>query len=542
MSPSTARIPRNAAEVEADAVRGAASGVNECRDPAGRPSAAGPRPGSARAAGPSPRSGRRTTSTGSPRHVAGPVARALDSSRRATRGRPRVGCGAWRACHAEGALRRRRRGSGRTAGHPRRGGRAGPTPRTSCAGRTGRRSGWRPRACGSGRSSRRSWRCPATPGLLGLLAARGAVPVSAPEVLGRHRRGLPDHGSTRRSPTSPPTSGCGCSHPHGRLCRAPGPDRGRRRASARQPPRRSGWPSTWTPRSDHAGPPESTSVSAGRRSALGRAGGGAGPRDRRAAHGLHLDGLMSLRGTDRRCRGPATGARRCRGAAIRAMQARFRRPSWRHGGQRSWRVRGVADLRFVNGGGTGQPRGDERRGSRHRGRRRERSLRPAPVRPLLRRSGRSRPRSVRPARRPSACAGLGHAVRRRLPGIGTGRSRTDCRRSTCPGLALTGTEGAGEVQTPVQGAAADRPADRRARVAASREGRRAGRAVHRVPPRRGGARGRYGSHLPRRGPELRMTPDDGGSAQPPTNPAGCASGAVALGHSGQVSEGRPLRQ
>ncbi len=72
-----------------------------------------------------------------------------------------------------------------------------------------------------------------------------------------------------------------------------------------------------------------------------------------------------------------------------------------------------------------------------------------------------------------------------------------------PGLTLTGVEGAGEVQTPVRGAAAGlRTGDRV--LAAARQGRRAGRAVHRLPPDRWRS-GHLGPDLPGRGPLLRLT-------------------------------------
>ncbi len=73
------------------------------------------------------------------------------------------------------------------------------------------------------------------------------------------------------------------------------------------------------------------------------------------------------------------------------------------------------------------------------------------------------------------------------------------------GLTLTGVEGAGEVQTPVRGAAAGRlrPGDRV--LATARQGRRAGRALHGLlrAPRRPGHRR---TDLPGRGPVLRLAP------------------------------------
>ena len=73
------------------------------------------------------------------------------------------------------------------------------------------------------------------------------------------------------------------------------------------------------------------------------------------------------------------------------------------------------------------------------------------------------------------------------------------------GLTLTGVEGAGEVQTPVRGAAADRlrPGDRV--LAAARQGRRTGRAFHRLP-RAGRRPGHRRADLPGRRPVLRLSP------------------------------------
>ena len=57
----------------------------------------------------------------------------------------------------------------------------------------------------------------------------------------------------------------------------------------------------------------------------------------------------------------------------------------------------------------------------------------------------------------AAWAWRGDRARRWLHRVGRGRSVTGCRRRRClPGLRLTGTEGAGEVQTPLRGAAAER--------------------------------------------------------------------------------------
>ncbi len=88
---------------------------------------------------------------------------------------------------------------------------------------------------------------------------------------------------------------------------------------------------------------------------------------------------------------------------------------------------------------------------------------------------------------------------------GTGTTDRLPRPYLPAGLSLTGVEGAGEVQTPVRGAAAAdlQPGDRV--LAAARQGRRARRAVPGVPhsPRR--RPGHPGADLPGRGPVLRLS-------------------------------------
>ena len=72
------------------------------------------------------------------------------------------------------------------------------------------------------------------------------------------------------------------------------------------------------------------------------------------------------------------------------------------------------------------------------------------------------------------------------------------------GLRLTGVEGAGEVQTPVRGAAAARLAPGDRVLAAARQGRRARRALRGVLRDRGRQPGHRGADLPGRGPVLRV--------------------------------------
>ena len=74
-----------------------------------------------------------------------------------------------------------------------------------------------------------------------------------------------------------------------------------------------------------------------------------------------------------------------------------------------------------------------------------------------------------------------------------------------PGLALDPLEGAGEVQTPLRGPGRRPPARGRPRLPPPHEGRRAVRALQPPLPARGRADRRRGAHLPRRGQELPVT-------------------------------------
>jgi D-serine deaminase-like pyridoxal phosphate-dependent protein len=169
---------------------------------------------------------------------------------------------------------------------------------------------------------------------------------------------------------------------------------------------------------------------------------------------LALDGLMSYEAHIAGV-GDAPAGRRAYGMAVRAMQAGAAREL---AARRAAVVRAVRDvvpsLRFVNGGGTGSL---------------ERTAAEAAVTELTAGSGLYGPalfddyRAWRP--RPAALFALG-VVRRPGPGVATllgggyvasgaaGRDRLP-RPVAPPGLRLTAREGAGEVQSPVVGAAAD---------------------------------------------------------------------------------------
>lgn len=167
---------------------------------------------------------------------------------------------------------------------------------------------------------------------------------------------------------------------------------------------------------------------------------------------LRLDGLMSyeahIAGVGDRVRGPY-------GALLRAVQAASGRELARRRARVVRAVSAVAPLRFVNGGGTGSV---------------ERTAAEAAITEVAAGSGLYAPalfdgyRAFRP--RPAAFFAL-PVVRRPGPGIATvlgggylASGPGDRRRLPTPvwppGLALDRREGAGEVQTPVLGEAADR--------------------------------------------------------------------------------------
>jgi D-serine deaminase-like pyridoxal phosphate-dependent protein len=169
--------------------------------------------------------------------------------------------------------------------------------------------------------------------------------------------------------------------------------------------------------------------------------------------GYRLVGLMSYEAQIAGL-GDQPAGRRLRGAAIRAMQRRSYLDLLQRRGAAVAAVRAVVDLEFVNGGGTGSVTAT--------------AADPA-VTEVTAGSGLYGPtlfdgyRAWRPA--PAALFAL-PVVRRPAPGIATvlgggwvASGPAEPSRLPTPwlpaGLRLLGTEGAGEVQTPLAGAAAD---------------------------------------------------------------------------------------
>ncbi|GAA3414297.1 amino acid deaminase/aldolase [Streptosporangium vulgare] len=191
--------------------------------------------------------------------------------------------------------------------------------------------------------------------------------------------------------------------------------------------------------------------------------------------------------------------------AVRLMQARSRRELITRRGRIVQAVRQITDLEFVNGGGTGSI---------------EKTTRERAVTEIAAGSGFFHPRLFDFYRgftgRPAALFAL-PVVRRPAPGVVTvlgggypasgapGENRLPQPYLPC-GLRYDADEGAGEVQTPLIGQAAEdlRAGDRV--LVPARQGGRALRALREpAPDRRGRGRGR-GPHLPRRGPHLPLTP------------------------------------
>ncbi|SDZ35299.1 D-serine deaminase, pyridoxal phosphate-dependent [Micromonospora pattaloongensis] len=179
-----------------------------------------------------------------------------------------------------------------------------------------------------------------------------------------------------------------------------------------------------------------------------------------ARPGFRLVGLMAYEAQIAGL-GDAPPGRALRAAAIRAVQRRSYRELLRRRGAAVAAVRAHADLEFVNGGGTGSVAA---------------TAADAAVTEVTAGSGLFGPtlfdgyRAWRPA--PAAVFAL-PVVRRPAPGIvtvlgggWTASGPAGPSRLPAPwlpaGLRLTGAEGAGEVQTPLTGAAADRlqPGDR----------------------------------------------------------------------------------
>jgi D-serine deaminase-like pyridoxal phosphate-dependent protein len=170
--------------------------------------------------------------------------------------------------------------------------------------------------------------------------------------------------------------------------------------------------------------------------------------------GLRLDGVMAYEAQIAGVGDRPTG-HRAKGAAIRAMQSRSAAELAERRAEVVAAVRAVADLRFVNGGGTGSL---------------ERTSAEGAVTEVAAGSGVFGPHlfdtysAFRP--QPAALFAL-PVVRRPAPGWATlfgggylASGPADPQRLPVvhlpQGLALSGTEGAGEVQTPVHGQAADR--------------------------------------------------------------------------------------
>ena len=168
---------------------------------------------------------------------------------------------------------------------------------------------------------------------------------------------------------------------------------------------------------------------------------------------LQLDGVMSYEAQIAGVGDRPPGAR-AKGVAIRAMQSKSRDELATRRAEVVTAVRAVCDLRFVNGGGTGSLEGTSAE---------------AAVTEVAAGSGVFGPHlfdtysAFRPT--PAALFAL-PVVRRPAPGWATvfsggylASGPADTQRLPVvhlpEGLSLSGTEGAGEVQTPVHGAAAD---------------------------------------------------------------------------------------
>ena len=170
--------------------------------------------------------------------------------------------------------------------------------------------------------------------------------------------------------------------------------------------------------------------------------------------GLHLDGVMAYEAQIAGVGDRPPGAR-VRGAAIRAMQARSATELAQRRAEVVAAVRSVAELRFVNGGGTGSLEGTSAE---------------AAVTEVAAGSGVFGPHlfDTYSAFHPQPAALFALPVTRRpAPGWVTlfsggyhASGPADAQRLPVvhlpEGLSLSSTEGAGEVQTPVHGPAADR--------------------------------------------------------------------------------------
>ena len=278
----------------------------------------------------------------------------------------------------------------------------------------------------------------------------------------------------------------------GRLRRAPGRDRVGARRRRR---RRSGSASTSTPAGGR--------WAGGSRS--GRSARRSTPSSRRwrwrarsrSRPQIELDALMAYEGQIAGV-GDRPPGQRLRGAAIRFMQ---RRSAAELAERRAAIVAAIGEfceLEIVNGGGTGSL---------------ELTAAEAAVTEVTAGSGFYAPALFDHYSRFSLTPAAGFAlpiVRKPAAEVATAlgggylaSGSGDAARLPAPwlpaGLELDPEEGAGEVQTPLLGDAAAGPRNRRPRLPAPRQGRRALRALQRPPPRRRRRDRRRRPHLPRRG-------------------------------------------
>ena len=218
--------------------------------------------------------------------------------------------------------------------------------------------------------------------------------------------------------------------------------------------------------------------------------------------GFRLVGVMGYEGQIAGL-GDAPPGHPVRARLIRLIQGRSMPELIRRRTETIRQIQALTSLEFVNGGGTGSL---------------ESTARDTSVTELTAGSGLVGPTLFDAYRRFSPEPALLFAlpvVRRPGPGLatlfsggyvasGTGTPDRLPRPYLPAGLGLTGTEGAGEVQTPVRGAGRGPAAARRPGLAAPRQGRRAGRALPRVPRAPRGRAAHHGAHVPRRGPVLRL--------------------------------------
>ena len=202
--------------------------------------------------------------------------------------------------------------------------------------------------------------------------------------------------------------------------------------------------------------------------------------------------------------GDAPPGRPVRARIVRAMQARSTAELHERRAEAVHRIRALTPLEFVNGGGTGSL---------------ESTAADKSVTELTAGSGLVGPTLFDAYRKFHPRPALQYAlpvVRRPGPGVatlfsggyvasGTGTPDRLPKPFRPAGLRLTRIEGAGEVQTPVLGAAADGLGIGDRVLAAAREGRRTGRTAYRLPPHRSRRTRHHGcSHLSRRRPEFRL--------------------------------------